>query len=66
MRPGVMRWPSLLSFSGADRKDVGVVKAGQALTLEALQAHCRRKLAGFKVPKQLIVAPICATRPARF
>jgi len=34
---------------------VVVVKAGQALTLEALQAHCRRKLAGFKVPKQLIV-----------
>jgi fatty-acyl-CoA synthase len=34
---------------------VVVVKAGQALALEALQAHCRRKLAGFKVPKQLIV-----------
>lgn len=29
---------------------VVVVKAGQALTLEALQAHCRRKLADFKVP----------------
>jgi fatty-acyl-CoA synthase len=46
---------------------VVVVKAGQALALEVLQAHCRRKLAGFKVPKQLIVRPICrATRPARF
>jgi fatty-acyl-CoA synthase len=34
---------------------VVVVKAGQSLALETLQAHCRRKLAGFKVPKQLIV-----------
>ncbi|HEU0060993.1 MAG TPA: AMP-binding protein, partial [Hyphomicrobiaceae bacterium] len=34
---------------------VVVVKAGQALALETLQAHCRHKLAGFKVPKQLIV-----------
>ena len=34
---------------------VVVVKAGQSLTLEMLQAHCRCKLAGFKIPKQLIV-----------
>ena len=34
---------------------VVVVKAGQSLALETLQAHCRKKLAGFKVPKQLIV-----------
>jgi fatty-acyl-CoA synthase len=34
---------------------VVVVKPGQALSLEALQEHCRRKLAGFKVPKELIV-----------
>jgi acyl-CoA synthetase (AMP-forming)/AMP-acid ligase II len=32
-----------------------VLRPGQALSLEALQKHCRRKLARFKVPKQLIV-----------
>jgi fatty-acyl-CoA synthase len=34
---------------------VVVVKPGQTLSLEALQKHCRAKLAGFKVPKELIV-----------
>jgi fatty-acyl-CoA synthase len=34
---------------------VVVLKPGQTLSLEALQQHCRRKLAGFKVPKELIV-----------
>jgi fatty-acyl-CoA synthase len=34
---------------------VVVLKPDRALSLEALQAHCRRKLAGFKVPKDLIV-----------
>jgi len=34
---------------------VVVLKPDQALSLEALQEHCRRKLAGFKVPKDLIV-----------
>ena len=34
---------------------VVVLKPGQVVTLEALQDHCRRKLAGFKVPKELIV-----------
>lgn len=34
---------------------VVVLKAGQAISLEALQLHCRHKLAGFKVPKELIV-----------
>jgi acyl-CoA synthetase (AMP-forming)/AMP-acid ligase II len=34
---------------------VVVLKPGGALTLEALQDYCRRKLAGFKVPKELIV-----------
>jgi acyl-CoA synthetase (AMP-forming)/AMP-acid ligase II len=43
------------AYSGERPVVVVVVKAGQALALEALQAHCRRKLAGFKVPKQLIV-----------
>jgi fatty-acyl-CoA synthase len=32
-----------------------VLKPGQALSLGTLQEHCRRKLAGFKVPKELIV-----------
>ncbi|HSR79947.1 MAG TPA: acyl-CoA synthetase, partial [Hyphomicrobiaceae bacterium] len=34
---------------------VAVLKPDQVLSLEALQEHCRRKLAGFKVPKDLIV-----------
>jgi fatty-acyl-CoA synthase len=34
---------------------VVVVKPGETLSLEALQKHCRAKLAGFKVPKELIV-----------
>jgi acyl-CoA synthetase (AMP-forming)/AMP-acid ligase II len=34
---------------------VVVLRPGQTLSLEALQQHCRRKLAGFKVPKELIV-----------
>jgi acyl-CoA synthetase (AMP-forming)/AMP-acid ligase II len=32
-----------------------LLKPGQALSLESLQEHCRNKLAGFKVPKELIV-----------
>jgi acyl-CoA synthetase (AMP-forming)/AMP-acid ligase II len=32
-----------------------VLKPDQTLSLETLQEHCRRKLAGFKVPKDLIV-----------
>ena len=31
-----------------------MLRPGAALTLEALQHHCRAKLAGFKVPKELI------------
>jgi len=34
---------------------VVVLKPETALTLDALQRHCRRKLAGFKVPKDLVV-----------
>jgi len=34
---------------------VVVLKPGQTLSLEVLQKHCRGKLAGFKVPKELIV-----------
>jgi fatty-acyl-CoA synthase len=34
---------------------VVVLKPGATLTLEVLQTHCRGKLAGFKVPKDLLV-----------
>ena len=34
---------------------VVVLKPNQALSLEELQEHSRRKLAGFKVPKGLII-----------
>jgi fatty-acyl-CoA synthase len=34
---------------------VVVLKPGAALGLDALQQHCRRKLAGFKVPKDLVM-----------
>jgi fatty-acyl-CoA synthase len=34
---------------------VVALKAGTSLTLQELQEHCRRKLAGFKVPKELVV-----------
>jgi len=34
---------------------VVVLKPNATLTLDALQRHCRKKLAGFKVPKDLVV-----------
>jgi fatty-acyl-CoA synthase len=34
---------------------VVVLKPGTSLTLDALQTHCRAKLAGFKVPKDLLL-----------
>jgi fatty-acyl-CoA synthase len=34
---------------------VVVLRQGHGLTLDALQQHCRQRLAGFKVPKELIV-----------
>jgi acyl-CoA synthetase (AMP-forming)/AMP-acid ligase II len=43
---------------------VVVLKPGQTLTLEALQDYCRRKLAGFKVPKELIVRPDLPRNPS--
>ena len=48
---------SLLSDARWGERPIAVVvlKPDQALSLEALQEHCRRKLAGFKVPKDLIV-----------
>jgi fatty-acyl-CoA synthase len=43
---------------------VVVLKPGAALTFDALQRHCRRKLAGFKVPKHLIVRPELPRNPS--
>jgi fatty-acyl-CoA synthase len=34
---------------------VVVLRPGHGLTLETLQQHCRQRLAGFKVPKELIL-----------
>jgi acyl-CoA synthetase (AMP-forming)/AMP-acid ligase II len=34
---------------------VVVLKSGEALSLEGLQQHCRSRLAGFKVPKELLL-----------
>ena len=34
---------------------VVVLRPDQTLSLEALQQHCRHKLAGFKVPKEVII-----------
>jgi fatty-acyl-CoA synthase len=34
---------------------VVVLRPGASLTLGALQQHCRARLAGFKVPRELIV-----------
>ena len=42
----------------------GVLAAGGSLGLDELQAHCRRHLAGFKVPKQLIVVEEMPRNPS--
>ena len=34
---------------------VVVLKPGELLSLDALQQHCRSRLAGFKVPKEMLV-----------
>jgi acyl-CoA synthetase (AMP-forming)/AMP-acid ligase II len=60
-------WPHLHLVDAAAQSNstrLVFVKAGQALPLEALQTHCRRKLAGFKVPKQLIVRTDLPLKPS--
>ncbi|MCJ9711988.1 AMP-binding protein, partial [Bordetella hinzii] len=43
---------------------VVVPREGVPLTLEAVQAHCRGKLGGFKIPKQLIVVDALPRNPS--
>lgn len=43
---------------------VVVLREGASLTLEALQTHCRGKLGGFKIPKQLIITDALARNPS--
>jgi 3-oxocholest-4-en-26-oate---CoA ligase len=39
-------------------------RAGRAPTLEALQAHCRERIAGYKVPRQLVLVDEVARYPS--
>ena len=41
-----------------------VLKPEQSLSIEALREHCRRKLAGFKVPRELILRPELPRNPS--
>jgi acyl-CoA synthetase (AMP-forming)/AMP-acid ligase II len=42
---------------------VVALRPGAALDLDALQAHCREQLAGYKVPRQLAVVPRIERHP---
>lgn len=43
---------------------VVVLREGATLTLDALQTHCRGKIGGFKIPKQLILTDALARNPS--
>jgi fatty-acyl-CoA synthase len=43
---------------------VVVLKPAASLTLDELRRHCRQKLAGFKVPKQLLVRKMLPRNPS--
>lgn len=43
---------------------VVVTRDGKELTLNAVQAHCRQHLAGFKVPKAVIAVPALPRNPS--
>jgi acyl-CoA synthetase (AMP-forming)/AMP-acid ligase II len=39
-------------------------RAGADLTLAALEAHCRTKVAGYKVPRQLALVDLVVRHPS--
>ncbi|MGB6103126.1 MAG: AMP-binding protein [Pusillimonas sp.] len=43
---------------------VAVLREGATLTLETLQAHCRGKIGGFKIPRQLVVLDALPRNPS--
>lgn len=43
---------------------VAVLREGATLTLDALQAHCRGKIGGFKIPRQLVVLEALPRNPS--
>ena len=43
---------------------VAGLRCGAALTLEELQSHCRARLAGFTVPKELHLRPALPRNPS--
>ncbi len=43
---------------------VVVLRSGETLTYEALASHCRERLAGFKVPRELVVRDALPRNPS--